>query len=550
MKRPDRTSMEATNCSIVLETAGHAAGAHGTSLLALLLLSSVSLIGAFLVYFYAPFWGLRRVPGPPTRFPLGHLHLLAKNGPDVLRAIAKEHGPIFRFHMGRQPLVMVANAELCKEVGIKKFKDIRNRSTPPPMVGSLHQDALFLTRDSTWSSMRNTVIPLYQPARLAGLVPTMQSYVEALADSVAACPDQDCVPFCQLSLRMAIDIIGKTAFGVEFGLICDKAEDGGGDVRELLEEYKRSLEFIKMDLSSSLSTILGLFLPCAQTPCKRLLRRVPGTADYKMEENERRLCRRIDAIIAGRRRDRDREKSSSSPPPALDFIAALLDARESGARDLALEDRHVRALAYEHLIAGTKTTAFTVSSVVYLVSCHPRVEEKLLAEVDSFDCDVDGAAPDADDLQGRFPYLDLVIKEAMRYHLVSPLIARETSEQVEIGGYLLPKGTCVWMAPGVLARDARQFPEPEEFRPERFAAGAEEERARHPYAHIPFGIGPRACVGHRFALQQVKLAVVHLYRRYVFRHSPAMESPIQFDFDLVLGFRHGVKLRAIRRTTE
>lgn len=51
-----------------------------------------------------------------------------------------------RFHMGRQPLVIVANAELCKEVGIKKFKDIRNRSTPPPTVGSLHQDALFLTR--------------------------------------------------------------------------------------------------------------------------------------------------------------------------------------------------------------------------------------------------------------------------------------------------------------------------------------------------------------------------------------------------------------------
>ncbi|CAM0946171.1 unnamed protein product [Alopecurus aequalis] len=543
--------MESSNCSIALETACHAAAAHGTSVPALLLLSWLSLIGAFLVYFYAPFWAVRRVPGPPTRFPLGHLHLLAKNGPDVLRAIAKEHGPIFRFHMGRQPLVMVANAELCKEVGIKKFKDIRNRSTPPPTVGSLHQDALFLTRDSTWSSMRNTVIPLYQPARLAGLVPTMQTYVEALADSVAACPDQDCVPFCQLSLRMAIDIIGKTAFGIEFGLTCNKAHDGGDndDVRELLEEYKRSMEFIKMDLSSSLSTILGLFLPCAQTPCKRLLRRVPGTADYKMEENERLLCRRIDAIIAGRRRDRDRENStsssSSSPAAALDFIAALLDARESGARDLALEDRHVRALAYEHLIAGTKTTAFTVSSVVYLVSCHPRVEEKLLAEVDAFD--VGGRAPDADDLQSRFPYLDLVIKEAMRYHLVSPLIARETSEEVEIGGYLLPKGTCVWLAPGVLARDARQFPEPEEFRPERFAADGEEERARHPYAHIPFGIGPRACVGHRFALQQVKLAVVHLYRRYVFRHSPAMEWPIQFDFDLVLGFRHGVKLRAITR---
>lgn len=443
--------MEATNCSIPLE-AGHVAPTSVPVGPVLLLLSSLALLSAFLIYFYAPFWSVRRVPGPPTRFPLGHLHLLAKDGPDVFRAIAKEYGPIFRFHMGRQPLVIVANAELCKEVGIRKFKDIRNRSTPPPNVGSLHQDALFLTRDSTWSSIRNTVIPLYQPTRLTGLVPTMQSYVDALVDSIAACPDQDCIPFCQLSLRMAIDIIGKTAFGIEFGL-CKKAADGGGgegddDVREFLKEYKKSMEFIKMDLTSSLSTILGLFLPCVQTPCKRLLRRVPGTADYKMDENERRLCRRLDAIIAGRRRDRDRcpRDGGTSSAEALDFITALLDARESGSghghggKEFALEDRHVRALAYEHLIAGTKTTAFTVSSVVYLVSCHPRVEEKLLREVDGFGPG-GGRPPDADELQSRFPYLDQVVKEAMRFHLVSPLIARETSEQVEIGGYLLPK---VW----------------------------------------------------------------------------------------------------------
>ncbi|XP_066329802.1 cytochrome P450 711A1-like [Miscanthus floridulus] len=522
----------------------------------LVLVSFLSLFSAFLIYFYAPLWSVRRVPGPPTRFPIGHLHLLGKNGPDVFSAIAKEYGPIFRFHMGRQPLVIVANAELCKEVGIKKFKDIRNRSTPPPSIGSLHQDALFLTRDSTWSAMRSTVVPLYQPARLAGLIPVMQSYVDILVANIAGCPDQDCIPFCQLSVRMAIDIIGKTAFGIEFGLSKNTAATGeteGGDgegddnVREFLKEYKRSMEFVKMDLSSSLSTILGLFLPCVQTPCKRLLRRVPGTADYKMNENERRLCSRIDAIIAGRRRDRATRRRGGDGAAPLDFIAALLDAMENGgAKDFALADKHVRALAYEHLIAGTKTTAFTLSSVVYLVSCHPRVEEKLLREVDGF-APRDGRTPDADELQSRFPYLDQVIKEAMRFHLVSPLIARQTSKRVEIGGYVLPKGAYVWLAPGVLARDSAQFPDPEEFRPERFAPEAEEERTRHPYAHIPFGVGPRACIGHKFALQQVKLAVVELYRRYTFRHSPAMESPIQFDFDLVLAFRHGVKLRAIRR---
>jgi len=85
-----------------METATSCNGAPEAGLVAhqsvpvLGLISFVSLFSAFLIYFYAPFWRVRRVPGPPTRFPVGHLHLLAKSGPDVFRAIAKEYGPIFR----------------------------------------------------------------------------------------------------------------------------------------------------------------------------------------------------------------------------------------------------------------------------------------------------------------------------------------------------------------------------------------------------------------------------------------------------------------------
>jgi carlactone C-19 oxidase len=66
------------------------------SVMVVVVISLLSLFSAFLIYFYAPFWSVRGVPGPPTRFPLGHLHLLAKHGPDAFRAIAKEYGPIFR----------------------------------------------------------------------------------------------------------------------------------------------------------------------------------------------------------------------------------------------------------------------------------------------------------------------------------------------------------------------------------------------------------------------------------------------------------------------
>ncbi|XP_061374960.1 cytochrome P450 711A1 isoform X1 [Gastrolobium bilobum] len=515
----------------------------------------VALIGGLFVYLYGPYWGVRKVPGPKSLPLVGHLPLLAKYGPDVFSVLAKQYGPIYRFHMGRQPLIIIADAELCKEVSIKKFKDIPNRSIPSPISASpLHQKGLFFTRDSQWSTMRNTILSVYQPSHLSGLVPTMQSFIESATQNLDS--QKEDIIFSDISLRLATDVIGEAAFGVNFGLskphsVSDsinsvnnsnnKVGDAGAsnEVSDFINQHIYSTTQLKMDLSGSFSIIVGLLVPILQEPFRQILKRIPGTMDWKIERTNQKLSGRLDEIVENRMKERNRTSK--------DFLSLILNAKESKAlSEKVFTPDCISAVTYEHLLAGSATTAFTLSSIVYLVAGHPEVEKKLLEEIDGFG-PVDHT-PTSQDLHDKFPYLDQLIKEGMRFYTVSPLVARETSNEVEIGGYLLPKGTWVWLALGVLAKDPRNFPEPEKFKPERFDPNCEEMKRRHPYAYIPFGIGPRACIGQKFTLQEIKLSLIHLYRRYLFRHSPNMENPVELDYGIVLNFKHGVKLRAIART--
>ncbi|KAJ1423429.1 Cytochrome P450 [Sesbania bispinosa] len=407
-------------------------------------------------------------------------------------------------------------------------------------------------RDSQWSTMRNTILSVYQPSHLSRLVPTMQSFIESATQNLDS-HKQDLV-FSSLSLRLATDVIGQAAFGVNFGLskpqsVCDEINSvvnnqvgdasASNEVSDFINQHIYSTTQLKMDLSGSLSIILGLLVPILQEPFRQILKRIPGTMDWKIERTNQKLSGRLDEIVEKRMKDKIRTSK--------DFLSLILNARESKAvSENVFTPDYISAVTYEHLLAGSATTSFTLSSIVYLVAAHPEVEKKLLQEIDGFG-PID-QIPTSQDLHDKFPYLDQVIKEAMRFYTVSPLVARETSNEVEIGGYLLPKGTWVWLALGVLAKDPRNFPEPEKFKPERFDPNCEEMKRRHPYAFIPFGIGPRACIGQKFSLQEIKLSLIHLYRKYLFRHSPNMENPLELEYGIVLNFKHGVKLRVMKRT--
>lgn len=251
--------------------------------------------------------------------------------------------------------------------------------------------------------MRNTILSVYQPSHLAKLVPVMQDYIVS-ATQILPSKEEDII-FSDLSLKLATDVIGQAAFGVDFGLSKPQctasvknstSNDNDKGVEDFIKQHIYSTTTLKMDLSASFSIILGLLLPILQEPFRQILKRIPGTLDRKVDRTNQNLSSRLNEIVM--------KKMAQKDNGSKDFLSLILKARESGTVSKFFTPDYISAVTYEHLLAGSATTSFTLSTIIYLVAAHPAVEKKLLEEIDGFG--PREKIPTADDLQDKFPYID------------------------------------------------------------------------------------------------------------------------------------------------
>nr|XP_021411583.1 cytochrome P450 4V2 [Lonchura striata domestica] len=159
---------------------------------------------------------------------------------------------------------------------------------------------------------------------------------------------------------------------------------------------------------------------------------------------------------------------------------------------------------------GHDTTAAAINWVLYLLGRNPEAQKKVHRELDEVFDDAERPVT-VDDLK-NLRYLECVVKEALRLYPSVPMFARTLREDCCIKGYRVPRGANVLILIYALHRDPEVFPDPEEFRPERFFP--ENSKGRHPYAYVPFSAGPRNCIGQRFAQMEEKTLLALILRRF------------------------------------
>jgi len=233
------------------------------------------------------------------------------------------------------------------------------------------------------------------------------------------------------------------------------------------------------------------------------------------------------------------QRRAADPGGHEDILASLVAARDRDTGE-PMPERQLIDEVMTMIIAGHETSATAMNFTWYLLSRHPEAERRLHAEID--------ALPDEPvvgfDAVRQYPYTRALIQESMRLYPPVWLLPRRALQPDTLSGYTVPAGTDVMLSPYLIHRHPGHWEAPEEFRPERFLA----EDPRERYVYIPFGAGPRRCLGEEFSLYEM---TVHFARmaRYL-RLEPADDTPMQLEAAINLRTRAPLRMRLVPRSAE
>ena len=402
---------------------------------------------------------------------VGSLLDYARDPLDFMARCSQEYGDIVRLRLAGLPLYLLSHPDHAEYVLVKNNRSFVKSRYFRRELSFLGQ-GLLNSEGELWRRQRRLAQPAFHRRRVGAYGQLMVSHAEQM---LATWRNGEVRDVHQEMRRLTLGIVAETLFGAEK----DKAEEVG-EVLGWLDRHTNRLE--EQGSAMVVRFLLGDF----PTPNNLRFRKGIG---------------RLNQIIYGLIDER-RETGTDTG----DLLSMLLRFRdEAGAR---ISDKQLRDEVLTLLLAGHETTALALSWTWYLLYKHPGVEAKLLEELQEVLRD---RTPTIDDLP-RLAYAEMVIKESMRLYPPAWGVSRETVEECEIGGYRVPAGTQLLIFLWAMHRDPRYFQGPEAFDPGRWESGLAKGVPR--YAYLPFGAGPRICIGGSFAMVEAIVLLATIAREF------------------------------------
>jgi len=450
-------------------------------------------------------------PGPPPRKGvLPTLRYVWGFATDPIGFVGRRfdtYGDIYHAPGSPSGLYVLRKPQHIHEVLVTRASSFGKKHSAFTQLSRVLGDGLLVSEGEAWKRARRMVQPGFAPSRMAGYGVVM---AEEARRTAAAWRDGQVLRLESQMTALTLRIVSRTLFGH------DVSDDDIRTIARGMTSFQRSLT----------TDFLPSWLP---TPNRLTLQR--SLAD---------LDRIVYRLIRERRSDVREPRDEGND--LLQMLVSAVDPEASGAGpgdSRGLDEREVRDQLVTLFLAGHETTSQALTWAFYCLSRAPDAERALHAELDRVLGDREPTYADLENL----PYTEKVLLEAMRLYPPVHAVVRCASEDTEIDGWRVPRGSEVAIWIYMTHRDPSIYPEPEAFRPERFDEA--EASARPRLAYLPFGAGPRACIGRTFAMVEAKLILATLARRH--RLSLAQRNPVVPRPMITLTPKNGIRMHVERR---
>ncbi|EDW60860.1 probable cytochrome P450 6a14 [Drosophila virilis] len=509
-----------------------------------MVLLTIALLGVALALFYNfylnvyKYWDRRGVPYERPLPILGNMRGIGTrlHFRDINQRLYdrfKGKTPIIGMFMFFKRVAMIVDLDLIKQMLIKDFNTFQDRGVfsnvrDEPLTGHL-----FTLEGDEWRSMRHKLTPVFTSGKMKHMFGVVVEVGHHLADTMdkavtAARADGGDVEIKEFCARFTTDVIGTCAFGLECNSLADPHAEFRAKGRMLFEKPRhhqlvQAFIFTNSKLSKKLhmkvfpDDLSNFFMEAVRT-----------TVDHRLKHGIKRN----------------------------DFLDQLIELRaenEEAARrgngiDLSqgLTIEQMAAQAFVFFIAGFETSSSTMAFCLYELALQPDVQHRLREEIET----VIKATADGEltyDAIGQMSYLEQVLAETLRKHPILPHLMRQTNQDYKVPGtdLVIEQETSIIIPVHSIHHDPDIYPDPERFDPSRFEPDA--IKARHQFAYLPFGDGPRNCIGERFGKMQAKIGLICLLRRFKFGVSNRTEIPLILNNrNFPLATKYGIHLKVER----
>ncbi|KAG5670855.1 hypothetical protein PVAND_001089 [Polypedilum vanderplanki] len=470
------------------------------------------------------FWRNRQIPFLQPTFPVGNMMEAVKTKQhfgfvmeDIYQHMKKrsdvgDYCGIFFFH---QPVLLVMTPEFAKTVLVRDFNYFADRGVYSNEEVDTLSGNLFFLEGPRWRFLRQKLAPTFTSGKLKSMFPIILDVGQKFVEHLKPYGEKNMeIEIYDLLARFLTDIISSCAFGFD----SNSLENPDNEFRTISQKGLNLSKF------KSLKCFLSMVF--------REKARKFGLRFFDEEINDY-FSNLVETTIA------NRKKSGIKRKDFLELLINLMEKDDENGEKLNIKE--VTAQAFIFMIAGFETSSTNLSYALHLLAYHQDIQDKARKSIDKKLNEFDNQW--SYDAIMEMTYLEQIIEESLRIHPPIATLHRITTKEYTLpNGKTIPENTGVIIPNLAYQRDPEHFPDPLKFDPERF--NAENKNSRHQFTYLPFGDGPRFCIGMRFGQLQSRLGLALLLKNFKFEPCDKTENPIEIHpIKLIYAPKNGMYLR-------